>query len=99
MACSRNRQLSLACTPSSENEEIAAVGIALQAFLNLKGETLHAPPHISVARRDPDTASCGKRDQLRRGGRVIPINKDLRLALVALKGEPRRNALCQRWRL
>jgi hypothetical protein len=57
-------------TPSSENEEIAAVGIALQAFLNLQGETLHAPPHISMARRDPHTASCGKRDQLRSAFKV-----------------------------
>src|SRR3954453_18271056 len=41
-------------TPASEDIEIAGVGIPLQALLNLQSQTLHAAPHIGVARCDPD---------------------------------------------
>src|SRR6187397_1751689 len=52
-------------TPASEDIEIAGVGIPLQALLNLKGRTLHAAPHIGVARCDPDPDAARYRDHRR----------------------------------
>jgi hypothetical protein len=57
-----------------ENEEITSMRIALQALLNLKRQTLHSSPHVGIASRDPDTAACGERDQLRNAFKVAATN-------------------------
>ena len=61
---------------TSENEEIAPVRIALETFLNLQGQPLHATPHVRVASRDPDPTSLGNGDQDRSAFNVAAINAD-----------------------
>ena len=39
--------------PSAKDEQIAAMGIALEALLDHQRQALHALPHIGVAHRDP----------------------------------------------
>ena len=65
----------IAATPA-ENVEIAGVRITLQLLLNQKRQTLHAPPHIGVARRDPDPTPRRNRDQERSAFKVAEINAD-----------------------
>jgi hypothetical protein len=45
-----------------ENVEIAAMRVALQLFLNLKRQSLHAATHVGVARRDPHPHPARHRD-------------------------------------
>jgi hypothetical protein len=61
---------------TTENEKIAAMGIALQALLNLQGQSLQTPAHIRVARRDPDPHAARKRDHERSAFKVAAINAD-----------------------
>lgn len=39
---------------TTEYEEIAAVRVTLETFLNLQGQTLHAASHVRVAGCNPD---------------------------------------------
>jgi hypothetical protein len=59
---------------TAEYEEITAMGVALETFLNLQGKPLHAASHVRVARRDPDPASRWNRDQDRSAFNVAAIN-------------------------
>src|SRR6202161_4094327 len=45
-----------------ENVEIAAMRVALQLFLDLKRQSLHAATHVGVARRDPHPHPARHRD-------------------------------------
>ena len=51
--------------PASEDIEVAGMRIALQALLNLQRQTLHAAPHVRVARRNPDPNAVRNRDHRR----------------------------------
>ena len=61
---------------TSENIEIARVRIALQLLLYLKRQSLHAAPHVRVARRDPDPTSRGNGNQERSAFKVAAITAD-----------------------
>src|SRR5262249_16788045 len=50
---------------TSEDVEIAAMGIALQTLLNLKRQTLHAAPQVGVPRRNPDPDAARNRNHRR----------------------------------
>ena len=52
-------------TTAPENIEIATMGIALQTLLNLKRQTLHAAPHVSMPSRNPDTYAARDRNHRR----------------------------------
>src|SRR5690349_19109741 len=45
-----------------EDEEIAGMGIAVHAFLDLKRQALHPAPHIGMAGREPHSDTRGDRD-------------------------------------
>src|SRR4029077_6380606 len=48
-----------------EDIEIADMGIALQLLLNRQSQALHAPAHVGVPGRDPDTDTTRNRDPRR----------------------------------
>lgn len=52
-------------TAPTENVQVARVRVALQLFLHLKRQPLHAAPHVRVAGRDPDPAARRQRDHRR----------------------------------
>jgi len=70
---------------TAENEKIAAMGIALQTFLNLQGKSLHAPAHIRVARRNPDPTSRRNGDQKRSAFNVAAITADGAFAPIRIR--------------
>ena len=59
---------------AAENKEIAAMGIAVETFLNLQSQSLHSATHIRVASRDPDPTSLGNGNQDRSAFNVAVIN-------------------------
>ena len=63
----------IAAAPT-ENEQIAAVRIAAEAFLHLQSQAPHPPAHVGVAGRDPDTAARRNGDQDRNAFSVAAIN-------------------------
>ena len=68
--------------PSTEDVEIARVGIALQLFLNPKRQALHAAAHVRVARRNPDPTSRRYRDHGRNTFKVAAITAEGASALI-----------------
>ena len=50
---------------TSEDVEIAGMGIALQRFLDLQSQAIHAAPHIRSSDRKPDPHTRGNRDHRR----------------------------------
>src|SRR5271166_2428505 len=50
---------------TSEDVEIASMGIALQTLLNLKRQTLHAAPHVGMTSRNPDPDAARNRNHRR----------------------------------
>jgi len=60
--------------PAPENEEIASMGIAVEAFLNLQRQALHAAAHISMAGREPDPHARGDRDHP--SARSVAVTRD-----------------------
>jgi hypothetical protein len=63
-------------TATSENKQIAAVGISPETLLNLQGQSQHAAAHVRVAGRYPDPASRWNRDQDRSAFNVAVIKAD-----------------------
>ena len=57
---------------SPEDKEITRMGIVIHHLLDLQGQAVHAPPHIGVADREPD--SCRTRNWDHRACRRTPIN-------------------------
>ena len=51
---------------ASENEDVTTIGIALQRLLHLKGQPVHAAPHVGVTGRQPDPGRRGEADHRRR---------------------------------
>jgi hypothetical protein len=70
---------------TAEDEEIAAMGIAFETFLNLKRQPLHAAAHVRVARRDPDATARWKGDQDRSAFSVAAINAVGALAPIRIR--------------
>src|ERR1700687_2363743 len=52
-------------TATSEDEQIAGMGIAPQRFLDLKSQSIHAAPHIGSPDRQPDPHAGRNRDHRR----------------------------------
>src|SRR5271154_251610 len=59
-----------------ENVEIAAMRVALQLFLDLKRQSLHAATHVGVARRDPHPHPARHRDHDRSAFNVAAITAE-----------------------
>jgi hypothetical protein len=59
---------------TAEDEEIAAMRVTFETFLNLKRQPLHAAAHVRVARRDPDPTARWNGDQGRSAFSVAAIN-------------------------
>jgi hypothetical protein len=72
-------------TTTSENEEIAAVRIAIESLLNLQGKALHATPHVRVARRDPDPTPRRNRNHVRSAFNVAAINTEDAFAPIRIR--------------
>src|SRR5665647_1008617 len=53
-------------TRTSEDKEIARMGIAPQRFLDLQSQAIHAAPHVRSSDRQPDAHIRGNRDHRRR---------------------------------
>src|SRR5665647_1941866 len=53
-------------THTSEDKEIACMGIAPQRFLDLQSQAIHAAPHVRSSDRKPDAHIRGNRDHRRR---------------------------------
>src|SRR5215213_3381645 len=51
--------------PAAEDEQVAAVGIALEHFLNLECEPIHAAAHVGAAGRQPDAHATRDRNHPR----------------------------------
>src|SRR5208282_3574778 len=52
-------------TCTSEDKEIACMGIAPQGFLDLESQAIHAAPHIGSPDRQPDPYTRGNWDHRR----------------------------------
>src|SRR5664279_1018313 len=53
-------------TRTSEDKEVACMGIAPQRFLDLQSQAIHAAPHVRSSDRKPDAHIRGNRDHRRR---------------------------------
>src|ERR1019366_7116004 len=53
-------------TRTSEDKEVACMGIAPQRFLDLQSQAIHAAPHVRSSDRKPDAHIRGNRDHSRR---------------------------------
>jgi hypothetical protein len=51
---------------ASEDEDVTTVGIAVQRLLHLKGQPVHAAPHVGMAGRQPDPGPRREADHRRR---------------------------------
>lgn len=72
-------------TATAEDKEITAMGVALETFLNLQGQPLHAPSHVGVPRRDPNPTARWNRDQDRNAFNVAAIIADCALAPIRIR--------------
>jgi hypothetical protein len=59
-------------TASPEDKKVAGLGIALQRFLDLKGQSVHAAPHIRSPDRQPDPHITGNRNHRRTRCGIMP---------------------------
>src|SRR5437667_138442 len=59
------KNLNQVTSGASEDVKIAGMRIAPQGLLNLKGQAVHAAPHIRSSDREPDPHTRGNRDQRR----------------------------------
>jgi hypothetical protein len=70
---------------AAEDEKIAPVRIALETFLNLQGQPLHAAPHVCVARRDPDPTAGRNGNQDRSAFNVAATNAAVAFAPIRIR--------------
>ena len=70
---------------TTEYEEIAAMRVAFETFLNLQGQTLHSASHVRVAGCNPDPTARGKRDQDLNAFNVAAINADGAFAPIRIR--------------
>src|SRR5207248_2981961 len=59
------KNLNQVTSGASEDVKIAGMRIAPQSLLNLKGQAVHAAPHIRSSDRKPDPHTRGNRDHRR----------------------------------
>jgi hypothetical protein len=70
---------------AAKNIEIAAMRIALEPFLYLQSQPLHAATHVRMARRDPDPTAGRNGNQDRSAFNVAATNAAVAFAPIRIR--------------
>ncbi len=77
---------------TTKDEQITGVRVAVQGFLNLQCQSVHASPHVGPADRQPDPRAQWYRDHGRASALTIAAAKSGEADVGILTREPSRDA-------